>query len=125
MPSKEDTQKRNKEIQESAKKIISTWPDWKKAYVEQMSPPAELIKRRDSLLEEMELCKNDTRLVPRLRLIVKALNCLADKCRWENNLKVRMMAISERDRLRRLGRLSNGGNLDTIRPISAIPRRIS
>jgi hypothetical protein len=29
----EEIEKRNKEIQDFAKKIISTWPAWKRAYV--------------------------------------------------------------------------------------------
>ncbi len=39
IPTPEQTRKRNKEIQDQAKKIIDSWPDWKKAYIIERTAP--------------------------------------------------------------------------------------
>lgn len=67
--------------------------------------PIEMVKRGEDLLQELEICKNETRLLVKLKIISKAIKFFADKTRAENVNKVRMMAIYERDRLQRLGRI--------------------
>lgn len=80
-------------------------------------------KRREDLLHDIEMCQNDTRLVVRLKVISKAIRFFADQMRWENTNKVRMMAICERDRLRRLGRkIPDDSEVDTVRPIGTFSR---
>jgi hypothetical protein len=78
------------------------------------SLPAELTKRGEELLHELKMCKNETRLLVKLKVISKALKFFAEKTRIENSNKVRMMAICERDRSIRLGRISNGRDVDTV-----------
>jgi hypothetical protein len=87
----------------------------------------ELCRRREDLLKEMETCKNRGSLAIKLRLLSKAFKLFADQTRYEKINKVRMMAICERDRIRRrLGRKTlDDCDMDSIRPVRALSRERS
>jgi hypothetical protein len=79
--------------------------------------PEEIVKRQEDLLAEMKVCKNEGGLAVRLHLIAKALRLFSDQTRHENINKVRMMAVCERDRIRRQGRKThNAREMDPVQP---------
>lgn len=86
------------------------------------SLPKELALRGQDLLRELEMCKNESGLTVKLAVISKALRFFADKTRYENVNKLLMMAVSERDRLRRLGRIpKDDRRVDTVRSVKSLP----
>lgn len=82
----------------------------------------DLVKRREDLRQELETCKNEARLLVKLRVISKAIRYYSDVARFENINKVRMLAFCELDKQRRLGRnITDDSTVDTVRPFKALP----
>ena len=65
--------------------------------------PDELMKRREELAKDMIACKDETNIIIKLQLLSRAFRLFSDQTIFENTNKLRMMAIYERDRLKRLG----------------------
>lgn len=75
--------------------------------------PVELQKKQRILIQKFQACKNEINLLQKLTLITHAFQLFSDQMSFEHVNKVKAMAVLEKDRLIRQGRvLPNGREME-------------